>query len=200
MYRPSSGAVLVDGADLTDMDQAGWRSRMPAAFQDFQRLELIARESVGTGDLPRIENTPVVAEAIARASDSDLTATLPSGLETRLGKSYGDGHELSGGQWQTVALARSMMRDVPLVLVLDEPTASLDAHAEYVLFERYAARAREVAHASGGICVLVSHRFSTVRMADHIKNSAWSHDVGEVFCTHNPQAGRTGSARFALYV
>lgn len=168
MYRPSSGAVLVDGTDLAGIDPAGWRSRMSAAFQDFQRLELIARESVGTGDLPRIENTPIVAEAIARATDSDLTATLPGGLETQLGKSYGDGHELSGGQWQTVALARSMMRDVPLVLILDEPTASLDAHAEYVLFERYAARAREVAHASGGICVLVSHRFSTVRMADHI--------------------------------
>jgi ATP-binding cassette, subfamily B, bacterial len=168
MYQPSSGAVLVDGTDLADIDPAGWRSLMSAAFQDFQRLELIARESVGTGDLPRIEKTPVVAAAMARATDSDLIAALPGGLETQLGKSYGDGHELSGGQWQTVALARSMMRDVPLVLILDEPTASLDAHAEYVLFERYAARAREVAHASGGICVLVSHRFSTVRMADHI--------------------------------
>lgn len=168
MYRPSSGTVLVDGTDLAGIDPAGWRSAMSAAFQDFQQLELIARESVGAGDLPRIEEVPVVARAIARATDSDLVATLPEGLETRLGKSHGDGHELSGGQWQTVALARSMMRDVPLVLILDEPTASLDAHAEYVLFERYAARAREVAHANGGICVLVSHRFSTVRMADHI--------------------------------
>ena len=168
MYRPSSGAVLVDGVDLAEIEPAGWRSRMSAAFQDFQRLELVARESVGTGDLPRIEEVPVVAGAVARATDSDLVATLPSGLETQLGKSYADGHELSGGQWQTMALARSMMRDAPLVLVLDEPTASLDAHAEYVLFERYAAQARQVAHASGGICILVSHRFSTVRMADQI--------------------------------
>ncbi|MBO0821407.1 MAG: ABC transporter ATP-binding protein, partial [Nocardiopsaceae bacterium] len=150
------------------IDPAGWRSRMSAAFQDFQRLELVARESVGTGDLARIEEVPVVAGAVARATDSDLIATLPSGLETQLGKSYADGHELSGGQWQTMALARSMMRDAPLVLVLDEPTASLDAHAEYVLFQRYAAQARQVAHASGGICILVSHRFSTVRMADQI--------------------------------
>ncbi|MBO0832733.1 MAG: ABC transporter ATP-binding protein [Actinobacteria bacterium] len=168
MYRPDAGAVLVDGTDLADIDPAGWRSRMSAAFQDFQRLELVARESVGTGDLPRIEDVPVVAGAIARATDSDLVATLPGGLETQLGKGYGDGHELSGGQWQTVALARSMMRDAPLVLILDEPTASLDAHNEYVLFERYAEQARRVAHSNGGICVLVSHRFSTVRMADEI--------------------------------
>lgn len=168
MYRPGSGTIEVDGADLAGFDPAGWRSAISAAFQDFQRLELVARESVGTGDLPRIEELPVVAGAVARAADSDLVATLPGGLETQLGKSYGDGHELSGGQWQTVALARSMMRDAPLVLILDEPTASLDAHAEYVLFERYAEQARRVARGNGGICILVSHRFSTVRMADHI--------------------------------
>lgn len=168
MYRPTSGSVLVDGTDLADVDPAAWRSRMSAAFQDFQRFELVARESVGVGDLPRLAETPAVAAALGRASDADLTATLPAGLETQLGKSYAEGHELSGGQWQTVALARSMMRDVPLVLILDEPTASLDAHAEYVLFERYAQQARLTAHQNGGICVLVSHRFSTVRMADQI--------------------------------
>jgi ATP-binding cassette subfamily B protein len=169
MYRPGSGQVLVDGADLAGIDPGLWRARMSAAFQDFQRLELLARESVGAGDLPRIAEVPVVAGALARATDSDLVASLGAGgLETQLGKSYAEGRELSGGQWQTVALARSMMRDAPLVLILDEPTASLDAHAEYVLFERYAAQARQVAHANGGICVLVSHRFSTVRMADLI--------------------------------
>jgi ATP-binding cassette subfamily B protein len=112
--------------------------------------------------------TQAAAAALARATDSDLVASLPDGLATKLGKPYGHGQELSGGQWQTIALARSMMRDAPLILILDEPTASLDAHAEYLLFERYAARAREVAHLNGGICVLVSHRFSTVRMADQI--------------------------------
>jgi ATP-binding cassette subfamily B protein len=168
MYEPGSGTITVDGVDLASIDTEAWRLVLSAAFQDFQRLELVARESVGTGDLPRMEQVPVVAAALARASAADLTGTLPDGLETMLGTSYGDGHEPSGGQWQTIALARSMMRDIPLLLVLDEPTASLDAHAEYVLFERYAASAREIAHANGGICVLVSHRFSTVRLADQI--------------------------------
>lgn len=168
MYQPSSGAILVDGTDLAEIDPDAWRSRMSAAFQDFQRLELIARESVGVGDMPRIDEAPAVAAALARASDADLAGTLPAGLDTRLGKTYADGHELSGGQWQTVALARSMMRECPLVLILDEPTASLDAHAEHVLFERYAEQARQIAHLNGGICILVSHRFSTVQMADQI--------------------------------
>ena len=97
-----------------------------------------------------------------------MVERLPAGLETYLGKSYTDGAELSHGQWQKIALARAMMRARPLLLILDEPTSGLDAHAEHVLFERYAASAREVARATGGIAVFVSHRFSTVRMADRI--------------------------------
>jgi ATP-binding cassette subfamily B protein len=168
MYRPSSGSILVDGTDLAAIDPLAWRARMSAAFQDFQRFELVTREAVGVGDLPRIDDDPAVTAALARATDTDLVGTLPDGLATQLGKSYADGHELSGGQWQTMALARSMMRETPLVLILDEPTASLDAHAEYALFERYAQQARHIAHINGGLCILVSHRFSTVRMADLI--------------------------------
>ncbi len=168
LYRPTSGAILVDGTDLATIDPLAWRSQISAAFQDYQRFELVAREAVGVGDLPRIGDEPAVAAALAQATDADLTGTLPDGLATQLGSSYTNGHELSGGQWQTVALARSMMRQTPLVLILDEPTAALDAHAEYTLFERYAQQARRVAHRNGGLCVLVSHRFSTVRMADHI--------------------------------
>jgi ATP-binding cassette subfamily B protein len=168
LYPPSSGSILVDGTDLAAIDPLAWRSRISAAFQDFQRFELVAREAVGVGDLPRIDDDPAVAAALARATDADLVGNLPDGLATQLGKSYADGHELSSGQWQTVALARSMMRPAPLLLILDEPTASLDAHAEYALFERYAQQARRVAHLNGGLCILVSHRFSTVRMADFI--------------------------------
>jgi ATP-binding cassette subfamily B protein len=97
-----------------------------------------------------------------------LLRELREGLETPLGKTIAGGVELSGGQWQKLALARAMMRERPLLLVLDEPTSSLDAHAEHVLFERYAESARTVARATGGIALFVSHRFSTVRMADHI--------------------------------
>lgn len=167
-YQPTEGTITVDGADLSDIDPVEWRSRLSAAFQDYQRFELVARESVGIGDLSRVDEEPVVASALARASDQRLASTLPAGLNTHLGKSYTDGHDLSGGQWQAVALARSMMRDNPLLLILDEPTASLDAHAEYVLFERYAQQARTAAHRNGGVCILVSHRFSTVSMADQI--------------------------------
>jgi ATP-binding cassette subfamily B protein len=168
LYQPSSGSILVDGTDLAAIDPRAWRLQISAAFQDYQRFELVAREAVGVGDLPRIGDEPAVAAALAQATDADLTGALPDGLATQLGNSYTNGHQLSGGQWQTVALARSMMRETPLVLILDEPTAALDAHAEYTLFERYAQQARRVAHRNGGLCVLVSHRFSTVRMADQI--------------------------------
>jgi ATP-binding cassette, subfamily B, bacterial len=167
-YEPTSGRILLDGADLSELPVEEWRQRIAAGFQDFVRFELLARESVGVGDLHAIDETPAVAGALDRAGARDLVERLPSGLETQLGKSYTNGSELSGGQWQKVALARAMMRTAPLLLILDEPTASLDAHAEHVLFERYAASARQVAQATGGVAIFVSHRFSTVRMADRI--------------------------------
>jgi ATP-binding cassette, subfamily B, bacterial len=168
LYQPTGGAILVDGGDLARLDVAAWRAKMSAAFQDFQRFEFVMRESVGVGDLPHMDDLPVVTSALARAGGQQLADALPAGFTTQLGKSYADGQDLSGGQWQTIALGRSMMRDGPLLLLLDEPTASLDADAEHSLFERYAQESRRIGQSSGGICILVSHRFSTVRMADRI--------------------------------
>jgi ATP-binding cassette subfamily B protein len=167
-YEPTEGRITVDGADLTRIDALAWRQRIAAGFQDFVRFELVARESVGVGDLSRLEAPGDVEAAVDRAAARDVVEDLPHGLETHLGKSYADGAELSGGQWQKVALARAMMRERPLLLILDEPTSALDAHAEHLLFDRYAASARAVARATGGIAIFVSHRFSTVRMADLI--------------------------------
>jgi ATP-binding cassette subfamily B protein len=167
-YDPTAGRVLVDGVDLARIDVGGWRERIAAGFQDFVRFELVARESIGVGDLPSLDETGAVAAAVERAAAADVVERLPQGLDTELGKTHVGGAELSGGQWQKVALARAMMRERPLLLVLDEPTSALDAHAEHELFERYAESARAVAQATGGIAVFVSHRFSTVRMADVI--------------------------------
>ena len=167
-YDPSEGAILVDGTDLAALPAGAWRERIAAGFQDFVRFELVARESIGVGDLPRVEDDAAVGAAVGRAAAGEVVETLPRGLDTLLGKTYSEGTELSGGQWQKVALARAMMRERPLLLILDEPTSALDAHAEHELFERYAASARAVARATGGIALFVSHRFSTVRMADLI--------------------------------
>jgi ATP-binding cassette subfamily B protein len=167
-YEPTGGTITLDGEDIRRFDLHEWRHTMTAGFQDFARLEVLARETVGVGDLPNLDATPVVERALERAHAGDVVATLPAGLETPLGRSWSEGSELSGGQWQKLALGRTMMRDRPLILLLDEPTASLDAHAEHVLFERYAETAREAARTSGAITLLVSHRFSTVRMADLI--------------------------------
>jgi ATP-binding cassette subfamily B protein len=167
-YDPTVGRIVVDGADLTQIDADSWRQRVAAGFQDFMRFELVTRESVGVGDLARLGSPGEVEAAVERAAASDVVEDLPHGLETLLGASNTGGAELSGGQWQKVALARAMMRTKPLLLILDEPTSALDAHAEHLLFERYAASASAVAAATGGIAVFVSHRFSTVRMADLI--------------------------------
>ncbi len=167
MYQPSAGQVLLDGVPLADIDLAAWRERTAATFQDFVRFELLAGEAVGVGDLPRICEAGALSEALERADATAVAAALPDGLETRLGRSFTGGQELSGGQWQRLALARGMMRDLPLLLILDEPTASLDAITEAALFERYL-MARALARQSGAITLLVSHRFSTVRMADLI--------------------------------
>ncbi|MDP9408961.1 MAG: ABC transporter ATP-binding protein/permease [Actinomycetota bacterium] len=168
MYEPTEGAILVDGVDLSRFDVGEWRWRVSAAFQDFARFELLAREAVGVGDVPRLADREPVGAALTRAGAGDLPGRLPRGLETQLGRDWEGGVELSGGQWQKLALGRAMMRDRPLLLVLDEPTASLDAQAEHELFERYAEAARRSAASAGTVTVLVSHRFSTVRMADLI--------------------------------
>ena len=167
-YDPTAGRIRVDGVDLADLDVDAWRSRMAGGYQDFARLELEAREGVGVGDLAQLADDDAIRAALERAGADGVEPTLPDGLSTQLGKSFSDGVELSGGQWQKLALGRAMMRPAPLLLVLDEPTASLDAETEHVLFERYASAARRVARENGAITVLVSHRFSTVRMADMI--------------------------------
>ncbi|QQQ73616.1 ABC transporter ATP-binding protein [Saccharothrix sp. 6-C] len=167
-YRPSAGRILVDGADLRGTAVDEWRARIAAGFQDFVRYEFTARHVVGLGDLPRLSSEPAVRAALERAGAAGVPDDLPDGLSTPLGKSYADGAELSGGQWQKLALGRAMMREAPLLLVLDEPTSALDPEAEHVLFQRYADHAKRVAGRTGGITVFVSHRFSTVRMADLI--------------------------------
>ncbi|MBA3289278.1 MAG: ABC transporter ATP-binding protein, partial [Acidimicrobiia bacterium] len=167
MYRPTAGRITADGVDIVTMPTAEWRARLAGAFQDFFRFELLAGHSVGIGDTLRLDDRPAVERAVTRAGADDVVERLPGGLDTQLGPTWEDGVEVSFGQWQKVALARGFMRDEPLVLVLDEPTAALDAETEHALFEQYADAARS-AKASGRITVLVSHRFSTVRMADLI--------------------------------
>jgi len=167
MYAPTSGRILVDGTDLARVSALDWRARLAGAFQDFFRFEFRARHTVGIGDLPRLDVEPAVRTAIDRAGAGDLVHGLPTGLETQLGPTWPGGVEVSFGQWQKLALARGFMRDGPLVLVLDEPTAALDAETEHALFERYAAAVR-AGSGNGRVTLLVSHRFSTVRMADLI--------------------------------
>ena len=142
LYQPTSGRILVDGHALADMQVEGWRSRLAGAFQDFFRFEFHASHTVGLGDLPRLDDKPAVATAVGRAGADDVVARLAAGLETQLGPTWPDGVEISFGQWQKLALARGFMRDDPLLLVLDEPTAALDAETEHSLFERFAAAAR----------------------------------------------------------
>jgi ATP-binding cassette, subfamily B, bacterial len=169
MYEPSSGAILLDDTPLSRVPAAEWRARLAGAFQDFFRFEFQASRTVSVGDLSHLDDEPAVVAAVGRAGASDVIARLPSGLATQLGPTWPGGIELSFGQWQKLALARGFMRDDPLLLVLDEPTAALDAETEHALFERYAAAARDPgARGNGRITILVSHRFSTVRMADLI--------------------------------
>jgi ATP-binding cassette subfamily B protein len=179
LYEPSAGRILVDGVDLARMPSDQWRERLAGAFQDFFRFEFRVRHTVGVGDLPRMDNEPTVATAVGRAGAEDVVERLAAGLETQLGPTWPKGVEVSFGQWQKLALARGFMRDHPLLLVLDEPTAALDAETEHALFERYAAAARggrevgesgdgAASNGDGRITILVSHRFSTVRMADLI--------------------------------
>ena len=165
LYRPTHGRVLVDGVDLTTLDGDAWRGRCAGAFQDHVHLELIAREAVTTGDLAALDSDDRALQALDDAAASDVLVALPGGLATQLGTSWDDGTELSGGQWQRLAIARGMMRGDPLLLVLDEPTSALDAATEHALFEGYADAARR-ARRHGAVTVLVTHRFSTVAAAD----------------------------------
>jgi ATP-binding cassette subfamily B protein len=168
LYRPTGGQILVDGVDLRRLPAEQWRERIAAGFQDFVRYEFSARNVVGVGDVARIEDDAAVHTALQRAQATDVIGQLSDGLDTQLGTSFTEGTELSGGQWQKLALGRALMREAPLLLVLDEPTSALDPEAEHRLFERYAEQARQVRELTGAITLIASHRFSTVRMADLI--------------------------------
>ena len=167
LYAPTSGRILIDGADLARIEAAPWRQRLAGAFQDFFRFELRAAQTIGVGDVPRMDAETALVTAMDRAGARDAVETLPSGLHTQLGPTWPGGVDVSYGQWQKLALARGFMRDEPLVTALDEPTAALDAETEHQLFESYASRTAGQRQ-SGSITILVSHRFSTVRMADLI--------------------------------
>ena len=166
-YEPDAGAILVNDVDLRQFPVERWRARVSTAFQDFSRFEFLVRETVGVGHLPDVEDARVVQEALAQAGADDIAPRLASGLETQLGRAWEGGVDLSGGQWQKLALGRALMRPAPLLVIFDEPTAALDPQTEHALFERFAATARSGARA-GTVTLLVSHRFSTVQMADWI--------------------------------
>lgn len=162
LYRPNEGRVLLDGKNLDDWDEPELRSRFGVVFQDFNQYQLKLRENVGVGSVQHMDDDPRIARAVARGGAEAVVSALSSGIETPLGRWFQDGVELSGGQWQKLALARAFMREQADILVLDEPTASLDAEAEAAVFSRF----RELAE--GRTTIIISHRFPTVRMADRI--------------------------------
>jgi ATP-binding cassette subfamily B protein len=162
LYEPSEGRILVDGRDLRTWDAEELRARFGVIFQDFNQYQLKARENVGFGSFAHLDDDERVERAVDRGGAGDLVKGLKDGLETALGRWFQDGTELSGGQWQKVALSRAFMREQADILILDEPTAALDAEAEHRVFERFRALA------VGRTTILISHRFPTVRMADRI--------------------------------
>ncbi|OLT30491.1 hypothetical protein BJF79_09600 [Actinomadura sp. CNU-125] len=167
LYQPAHGEIHIDEERLSELAPDSWAARCSGTFQDFAKLELVARHTVGVGDLPHLDDLAAVARASEHAGAADLLEALPDGPDTQLGELF-DGVELSHGQWQKMALARGSMREQPLLLVFDEPTSALDPHAEHDVFGRFAAQARRTAARTGAITLLVSHRFSTVHMADRI--------------------------------
>ena len=162
LYSPDSGRILLDGTDLRDWDESTLLQRIGVIFQDFARYQMRVGENVGAGDVSHFEDEALWREASDKGMASEFIDGLPSGFNTQLGKWFREGRELSGGQWQKIALARAFMRSRADILVLDEPTAAMDAQAEASIFEHF----RELA--GGRIAILISHRFSTVRMADQI--------------------------------
>jgi ATP-binding cassette subfamily B protein len=162
LYPPDSGRILLDGRDITEYEEAALRARIGVIFQDFTRYQLLVGENVGAGDEAHFEDERRWRDAAAKGRAAEFIDQLPRGYQTQLGKWFRDGREISGGQWQKIALSRAFMRTDADVLVLDEPTAAMDARAEAEVFEHF----RQLAH--DRITILISHRFSTVRMADQI--------------------------------
>jgi ATP-binding cassette subfamily B protein len=166
-YPPTTGRILVDGVDLADVRTEAWWARSTAAFQDYGRFHATFAENVGLGNLPDLLDDDRVLDALNSANALDIIGSLPDGLHSQLGRQLG-GVDLSEGQWQRAALARSAMRSSPVLLVLDEPTASLDAPSERAVYEHYMKRAREIGLKTGAVTIIVSHRFATVTEADAI--------------------------------
>jgi ATP-binding cassette subfamily B protein len=162
LYVPTAGRILLDGQDLAEWDEAALRERIGVIFQDFARYQMLVGENVGAGDDRYFDDEQRWRAAATKGRASEFIETLPAGYRTQLGKWFRDGRELSGGQWQKIALSRAFMRTRADILVLDEPTAAMDAQAEAEVFEHFRQLARE------RITILISHRFSTVRMADQI--------------------------------
>jgi ATP-binding cassette subfamily B protein len=162
LYRPTEGRVLLDGKDLRDWDETELRRRIGVIFQDFNQYQLLLRENVGFGSVEHLDDEVRTQRAVERGGARELVSGLSDGLDTQLGRWFKSGAELSGGQWQKVALARAFMREEADILILDEPTAALDAEAEHAVFERF----RQLT--AGRTAILISHRFPTVRMADRI--------------------------------
>ncbi|HEY0001275.1 MAG TPA: ABC transporter ATP-binding protein, partial [Actinoplanes sp.] len=166
MYEPTAGRITVDGRPLSDVDPPAWRARVSGVLQDFGRFQFLARDTIGVGDLTRPQDDRTVRLAAERAGAGGVIDRFPDGLRTQLGRAFG-GTDPSPGQWQRLALARGLMRQAPLLMVLDEPTAALDPQAEDELFRRSTHEAR-AATERGAIVLLVSHRMTTVRTADLI--------------------------------
>jgi ATP-binding cassette subfamily B protein len=161
-YEPTEGVIRYGGVDLRDFEVNDLRSRVGAVFQDFVRYQFTAAENVGLGEPTRVEDRAAIVRAGEAGGANEVAAALPNGYDTTLGGWFEKGHELSGGQWQKLAVSRAFMRAKAEVLILDEPTSSIDAQAEVALFERF----QRLANARSAI--IISHRFSTVRMADRI--------------------------------
>jgi ATP-binding cassette, subfamily B, bacterial len=161
LYDPDAGQILIDGRDVREYDPVELRREFGVMFQDYAAYQVSAGENIGVGNVDRADDATAIAEAAARAGADEVIGKLPDGFDTTLGKQFEGGHQLSGGEWQKIALARAFMRDAQ-VLILDEPTAALDAQAEHDLFSRIKELTR------GKMALYISHRFSTVRMADRI--------------------------------
>jgi ATP-binding cassette subfamily B protein len=162
LYQPSSGRILLDGQDLKEWHKNALQQRIGVIFQDFARYQLLVGENVGAGDVRDFDDEARWQEAADKGMATPFVRELPSGFHTQLGRWFKEGRELSGGQWQKIALSRAFMRTQADILVLDEPTASIDAAAEATVFEHFRSLTRD------RIAILISHRFSTVRMADQI--------------------------------
>ena len=161
LYEPTEGAILLDGVDIRHYDKAEYQRLFGAIFQDFVRYYLSAKVNIGVGNIEAVEDDSKIKRSAVSSMADEVIDSLPLGYEQPLGKRFKNGTELSGGQWQKLAIARAYMSDAPII-ILDEPTSALDARAEYEVFQRF------IGLTEGRTSIIISHRFSTVRMADRI--------------------------------